>query len=63
MCSIVTGEIATLVGRFETALYAILDLCASAKVGFGFIVTSASQETLAASNNSRIMETVHSYME
>lgn len=43
----------------ETALYAILDLCA--KVGFGFIVTSASQETLEhASNSSRIRETVHS---
>lgn len=46
----------------ETALYAILDLCA--KVGFGFIVVSASNETLAqASNSNRIMETVHSYMQ
>lgn len=46
----------------ETALYAILDLCA--KVGFGFILTSASNETLAqASNSDRIMEAVHSYMQ
>ncbi|MEH1839784.1 MAG: bacteriorhodopsin [Nostoc sp.] len=45
----------------ETGLYAILDLCA--KVGFGFILTSASNETLAqASNSDRIMEAVHSYM-
>lgn len=46
----------------ETALYAILDLCA--KVGFGFIVISANEETLShASNSSRIMETVDSYMQ
>ncbi|MEH1832711.1 MAG: bacteriorhodopsin [Nostoc sp.] len=45
----------------ETGVYAILDLCA--KVGFGFIFTSASNETLAqASNSDRIMEAVHSYM-
>lgn len=43
----------------ETALYAILYLCA--KLDFDFIVTPASQETLEyASNSSRIMETVHS---
>jgi bacteriorhodopsin len=47
---------------FETALYAILDLCA--KVGFGWILVSASNETLAqASNSDRIMETVRSYMQ
>lgn len=46
----------------ETLCSAVLDLCA--KVGFGFIVVSASNETLAqASNSNRIMETVHSYME
>lgn len=46
----------------ETGLYAILDLCA--KVGFGFILTSASNETLAqASNSDHIMEAVHSYMQ
>ncbi|MGI8502265.1 MAG: bacteriorhodopsin, partial [Hassallia sp.] len=46
----------------ETALYAILDLCA--KVGFGFILVSASNETLAqASNSDRILETAHSYMQ
>lgn len=46
----------------ETALYAILDLCA--KVGFGLILTSRSQEVLAqASNSSNIMEAFHSYME
>lgn len=46
----------------ETAIYAILDI--SAKVGFGLILTSASQDVLAqASNSSHIMETVHSYMQ
>lgn len=46
----------------ETACYAVLDLCA--KVGFGFILTSASQDVLAqASNSDRILETVHSYMD
>jgi len=46
----------------ETAAYAILDLCA--KVGFGLILTSASQDVLAqASNSNRILETAHSYME
>lgn len=46
---------------WETALYAILDLCA--KVGFGFVVVSASNETLAqASNSNRIKETAQSYM-
>ncbi len=46
----------------ETACYAILDLCA--KVGFGFVLTSASQDVLAlASNSERILETAHSYME
>lgn len=46
----------------ETALYTILDLCA--KVGFGFIVVSASDQTLAqASNSKNIMETTYSYME
>lgn len=46
----------------ETACYAILDLCA--KVGFGFILTSASQDVLAlASNSERILETAHSYMD
>lgn len=46
----------------ETAIYAILDICA--KVGFGFILTSASQDVLAqASNSERILETAHSYME
>lgn len=46
----------------ETACYAILDLCA--KVGFGFILTSASQDVLAlASNGERILETAHSYMD
>jgi bacteriorhodopsin len=46
----------------ETACYAILDLCA--KVGFGLILVSAGQDVLAqASNSSRIMETVHSYVE
>lgn len=45
----------------ETALYAILDLCA--KVGFGFIVNSAHSDTLAeASNTHSFMEAVHSYM-
>lgn len=46
----------------ETAIYAILDLCA--KVGFGLIVTSTDKRVLAeASNPERIMEAVHSYME
>jgi bacteriorhodopsin len=46
----------------QTALYAILDL--SAKVGFGLIVISASNETLAqASKNNPIIEKVHEYME
>lgn len=46
----------------ETALYAILDLCA--KVGFGLIVVSASDRTLAqASNSDRILETTRSYMQ
>ncbi len=45
----------------ETACYAILDLCA--KVGFGFILTSASQDVLAqASNSDRILEAAHAYM-
>ncbi|XGV97938.1 MAG: bacteriorhodopsin [Leptolyngbya sp. BL-A-14] len=46
----------------ETACYALLDL--AAKVGFGFILTSASQDVLAqASNRDRILETAHAYME
>lgn len=46
----------------ETACYAILDLCA--KVGFGFILTSASMDVLAqASNSERLRETAHSYIE
>ncbi len=46
----------------ETACYAILDLCA--KVGFGFILTSAGQDVLAqASNSDRILEAAHSYMD
>jgi bacteriorhodopsin len=46
----------------ETACYAILDLFA--KVGFGFILTSASQDVLAqASNSDRILETAHAYEE
>lgn len=46
----------------ETAAYAILDVCA--KVGFGLILTSTSQDVLAqASNSDRILETAHSYME
>lgn len=46
----------------ETACYALLDL--AAKVGFGFILTSASQDVLAqASNSDRILETAHAYME
>ncbi|HEY9640541.1 MAG TPA: bacteriorhodopsin [Coleofasciculaceae cyanobacterium] len=45
----------------ETACYAILDVCA--KVGFGFILISASQDVLAqASNSDRILETAHDYM-
>ncbi|WP_341529402.1 bacteriorhodopsin [Nostoc sp. UHCC 0302] len=47
---------------WETLCYAVLDLCA--KVGFGFVVVSAGNETLAqASNSDRIMETTHSYMQ
>ena len=47
---------------FETLCYTVLDV--SAKVGFGWIVVSANNETLAqASNSSKIMETAHSYME
>ncbi|HEY9622366.1 MAG TPA: bacteriorhodopsin [Crinalium sp.] len=46
----------------ETACYAILDLCA--KVGYGFVLTSTSQDVLAlASNSDRIIETAHAYME
>lgn len=46
---------------WETLCYAVLDLCA--KVGFGLILTSTSQEVLAqASNSNKVMETVHSYM-
>ncbi len=46
----------------ETACYAILDLCA--KVGFGFILTSASQDVLAqASSSDRILETAYAYMD
>lgn len=46
---------------FETALYTVLDLFA--KVGFGLIVISASNETLAqASINSPIIEKVHEYI-
>ncbi len=45
----------------ETVLYTIVDLCA--KVGFGFVLTSADPETLAdASNPSQIKETAESYM-
>src|SRR6478672_1196720 len=52
----------TLSVEAETAAYAILDLCA--KVGYGFLLTSASQDVLAqASNSDRILETAHSYME
>ena len=44
----------------ETALYTILDL--SAKVGFGLIVISASNQTLAqASRSDRIIENVPDY--
>ncbi|BAY09002.1 bacteriorhodopsin [Calothrix sp. NIES-2098] len=47
---------------WETLCYSVLDVCA--KVGFGFVVVSAGNETLAqASNSDRIMETVHSYMQ
>lgn len=46
----------------ETACYAILDLCA--KVGFGFILTSASQDVLSQARSSdRILETAHAYMD
>lgn len=46
----------------ETAIYAILDLCA--KVGFGLILTSTDKRVLAeASNPERIMEAVYSYIE
>lgn len=46
----------------ETACYAILDLCA--KVGYSFVLTSASQDVLAqASNSDRILETAHAYMD
>ncbi len=46
----------------ETACYAILDVLA--KVGFGLILTSASQDVLAqASNSERILETAHSYID
>jgi bacteriorhodopsin len=46
----------------EAACYTILDLCA--KVGFGFMLISTSQDVLAqASNSERIMETVHAYKE
>ncbi|MBE9010908.1 bacteriorhodopsin [Pseudanabaenaceae cyanobacterium LEGE 13415] len=45
----------------ETVLYTIVDLCA--KVGFGFILTSADPETLAdAADPSHIKETAESYM-
>ncbi len=45
---------------FQIGLYAILDL--SAKVGFGLIVISASNETLAqASHSDRIVENVPDY--
>lgn len=47
---------------WETLCYAVLDLFA--KVGFGFVLVSASNETLAqASNSNKIMETAHSYMQ
>jgi bacteriorhodopsin len=46
---------------FETACYAILDLFA--KVGFGFVLLSTSQDVLAeASNSGRISEVSQSYM-
>lgn len=46
----------------ETVCYTILDLCA--KVGYGLILTSASQDVLAqASNSERILQTAHAYME
>ncbi len=46
---------------FQTALYTILDLFA--KVGFGLIVISASDETLAqAGKNSPTIEKVHKYI-
>jgi bacteriorhodopsin len=46
---------------FETALYTVLDLFA--KVGFGLIIISASDETLAeASRNNPIIEKVHEYI-
>lgn len=45
----------------ETAIYAILDLCA--KVGFGLVLVSASQDVLAQASNSRNLEEVaHAYM-
>ena len=45
----------------ETALYTVLDLFA--KVGFGLIIISASNETLAeASRNNPILEKVHGYI-
>jgi bacteriorhodopsin len=48
--------------EWETAIYAILDLCA--KVGFGLILTFTSQEVLAqASSDNRILETTRSYMD
>lgn len=46
----------------ETGCYAILDLCA--KVAYGFILTSASQDLLArAASSEKHMETAHAYME
>jgi len=46
----------------EVLLYTILDL--AAKVGFGFILTSAAPDVLAqASNSSSIKEAVESYMQ
>ncbi len=46
----------------STACYAILDLLA--KVGFGFVLTSTSQDVLAqASNHERLVEIEQSYLE
>lgn len=45
----------------ETAIYAIIDLCA--KVGFGLVLVSASQDVLAqASNSKNLEEAAHAYM-
>ena len=46
----------------ETAIYAILDLCA--KVGFGFVLISTNHKVLAQASDTRnIMEAAESYMD